>query len=181
MYDSIVRREDGSYVVTSGDIPRHVPNHGFWAEEWSAVDALAREHPELVTEEEPPAPPSLEEVKAARLAEVNAAYDEAVSALVATYPDAELLTFDKQEAEARAWTVDHNAETPLVDMLAAGRQMDKAGLVSRIIAKADAFALAVGYLTGQRQRYEDMLAAAQTAEEVAAVVPEYILPQGISL
>lgn len=178
MYDSIVRREDGSYVVTSGDIPRHVPNYGFWAEEWSAVDALAREHPELVTDEDPPAPPSLEEVKAAKLSEVNAAYDEAVSAMVSTYPSTELLTFDKQESEARAWLSNSSAETPLVNALAAGRGMDKGELVSRIITKADAFAVATGYLTGQRQRYEDQLEAATTAEEVAAIVPEYVMPQG---
>lgn len=126
-----------------------------------------------------PAQP-VEELRAEKLKEINAAYDAATSALVATYPQTELLTFDKQEAEARAWTADHAAGTPLVDMLAAGRQMDKAELVRRIIAKADAFALAAGYLTGQRQRYEDMLAAAQTAEDVASIVPEYILPQGIS-
>ena len=120
-------------------------------------------------------------MRSEKLSEINGKYDAATSALVSTYPQTELLTFDKQEAEARAWTADHNAETPLVDMLAAGRQMDKAELVRRIIAKADAFALAAGYLTGQRQHYEDLLAAAQTAEEVAAIVPEYILPQGISL
>lgn len=117
----------------------------------------------------------------AKLKEINTSYNAATSALVATYPQTELLTFDKQEAEARAWTADHAAGTPLVDMLAAGRQMDKAELVRRIIAKADAFALAAGYLTGQRQRYEDMLAAAQTAEAVAAIVPDYALPEGLSL
>ena len=63
-----------------------------------------------------------------------------------------------------------------MDALAAGRQMDKAELVSRIIAKADAFALASGSLTGQRQRYEDMLDVAETADAVAAIVPQYSLP-----
>ena len=123
-----------------------------------------------------PSPP-LELVKENKLREINAAYDAATSALVATYPQTELLTFDKQEQEARAWTEDSSAETPLVDMLAAGRQMDKAELVRRIIAKADAFALATGYLTGQRQRYEDLLTAARTAEEIEAIVPEYKLPE----
>lgn len=97
--------------------------------------------------------------------------------LVSTYPQTELLTFDKQEHEARAWTTDNAVETPLVDMLAAGRQLDKAELVRRIIVKADAFALATGYLTGQRQRYEDLLRAATTAEEIEAIVPEYHLPE----
>lgn len=120
--------------------------------------------------------PTLDELKVAKLAEINSSYDTATSALVSTYPSTELLTFDKQEAEARAWDADNSADTPLVDALALGRGMDKAELVRRIIAKADAFALATGYLTGQRQRYEDLLNAATTAEEIAAIVPEYKLP-----
>lgn len=121
--------------------------------------------------------PTFEEMKSAKLSEINAAYNAATSALVSAYPKSELLTFDKQEAEARAWQADNSAETPLVDMLAAGRQIDKAELVRRIIAKADAFALDTGYLTGQRQRYEDLLGEAQTVEEVEAIVPEYKLPE----
>ena len=125
--------------------------------------------------------PDPDRAKAAKLSEINATYDAATSALVSTYPQTELLTFDKQEQEARAWTEDSSAETPLVDMLAAGRQMDKAELVRRIIAKADAFALATGYLTGQRQRYEDLLNEAKTLEEVEAIVPEYVMPEGLTI
>ena len=124
---------------------------------------------------------TVEELKITKLSEINRKYDAATSALVSTYPQTELLTFDKQEAEARSWTEDNSTKTPLVDMLSAGRQIDKAELVRRIIDKADAFALATGYLTGQRQRYEDMLDAATTAEEVEAIVPEYVMPQGMNL
>lgn len=120
--------------------------------------------------------PDLPELKARKLTEINTAYERAISTLTPTYPDDERLTFDKQEAEARAWLADNSAPTPFVDALAAGRHMDKAELVARIIAKADAFALASGSLTGQRQRYEDMLDAATTLADVAAVVPVYALP-----
>lgn len=111
-----------------------------------------------------------------KLDEINALYQQAIATLTPTYPDDERLTFDKQEAEARAWLADNSASTPFVDALSAGRQMDKAELVNRIVAKADAFAFASGLLTGQRQRYEDMLDAAQDAEAVEAIVPEYSLP-----
>lgn len=120
--------------------------------------------------------PALPELKVRKLDEINATYQQAIATLTPTYPDDERLTFDKQEQEARAWLADSSTPTPFVDALAAGRQMDKAELVSRIIAKADAFALASGSLTGQRQRYEDFLDAAETAEAVAAIVPEYSLP-----
>lgn len=124
----------------------------------------------------PPAPYKLPELKAFKLEEINVLYQQAIATLTPTYPDDERLTFDKQEQEARAWLADNSTPTPFIDALAAGRQMEKAELVSRIIAKADAFALASGSLTGQRQRYEDMLDVAETAEAVAAIVPVYSLP-----
>jgi hypothetical protein len=118
----------------------------------------------------------LKSYKVAKLNEINTAYQQAIADLTPTYPDDERLTFDKQEQEARAWLADNSASTPFVDALAVGRQMNKAELVSRIIAKADAFAIASGLLTGQRQRYEDLLKDAQDAEAVEAIVPEYSLP-----
>lgn len=118
----------------------------------------------------------LAELKAVKLAEINALYQQAIATLTPTYPDDERLTFDKQEQEARAWLADSSTSTPFVDALAAGRQMEKAELVSRIIAKANAFALASGSLTGQRQRYEDLVDAAKTTADVAAIVPKYSLP-----
>lgn len=118
---------------------------------------------------------SLTTKKSQKLDEINATYQQAIATLTHTYPDDERLTFDKQEQEARAWLADNSTSTPFVDALAAGRQMDKAELVNRIIAKADAFAIASGLLTGQRQRYEDLLDVAETAEEVEAIVPEYSL------
>ena len=120
--------------------------------------------------------PDLPELKVIKLNEINTSYQQAIATLTPTYPDDERLTFDKQEQEARSWLADNSTPTPFVDALAAGRQMDKAELVSRIIAKADAFALASGSLTGQRQRYEDLLDAAETAEEVEDIVPQYSLP-----
>lgn len=114
--------------------------------------------------------------KDSKLAEINEKYNVATSSLVSTYPSTELLTFDKQEKEARSWQADNTVSTPLIDALVLGRGIDKDELVRRIIAKAEAFALATGYLTGQLQRYEDLLDAATTAEEVAAIVPEYKLP-----
>lgn len=124
----------------------------------------------------PPEPHKLDELKAIKLNEINILYQQSIATLTPTYPDDERLTFDKQEQEARAWLADNSFPTPFVDALTAGRQMDKAELVSRIIAKADAFALTSGSLTGQRQRYEDLLDVAETPEAVAAIVPQYSLP-----
>ena len=71
---------DDSYVIDRNGLPYHVPNLGEWTELWAEVHAYAQAHPEEVTEEQPWAP-SLDDVKAAKLAEVDAAYE---AALVAT-------------------------------------------------------------------------------------------------
>ena len=175
-YGEIIVRADGSYVITNHGMPYHVPNSGDYVELWKSVDEYAKSNPDKVAFEHEYVA-SMDDLKAAKLAEVNYAYDEATSSLVATYPQTELLTFDKQEQEARAWLADNSVSTPLIDALAQGRGIDKAGLIHRIIVKADAFALATGYLTGQRQRYEDLLDAATTVEEVEAIVPEYHFPE----
>lgn len=119
--------------------------------------------------------------KASKIEEINAKYNVATSSLVSTYPSTELLTFEKQEKEARSWQADNTTSTPLIDALVLGRGIDKAELVRRIINKAEAFATATGYLTGLRQRYEDMLDAATTAEEIASIVPEYVMPEGLTI
>lgn len=118
----------------------------------------------------------LEHAKTMKLSEINGAYETAIAALTPTYPDSERLTFDKQEAEARAYIADSNADTPLLSALAEGRGIDRAELVRRVIAKADAFSSASGLITGLRQRYEDMLDAATTVEAVNAIPVTYNLP-----
>lgn len=121
--------------------------------------------------------PTIDELRAIKLNDINAAYDTATSSLVSTYPQTELLTFDKQEAEARAYSADPSASTPFLSGLAQARGITLDDLVGRVIAKSEAFAAAVATLTGQRQRYEDLLTVAKTAEEIEAIVPEYRLPE----
>lgn len=177
MYKYIYKRPDGSYVIDKDGLPYHVPNIAGWEDEWAKIEEYAKAHPEDVTEEPAPAEPTLDELKTTKLSEINAAYDTATSSLVSTYPATELLTFDKQETEARAYASDPSASTPFLSGLAKARGITLDDLVGRVIRKSEAFASAVATLTGQRQRYEDLLDAATTAEEVAAIVPEYKLPE----
>ena len=120
---------------------------------------------------------SLASTKARKLAEINAACDAALAALTADYPESELLTFDKQEAEARALLADPEAATPFLTPLAAARGLETEELARKVIAKADAFTTASGHVIGLRQKDEDRLKAAQSVEDVAAIVPEYRLPE----
>lgn len=90
---------------------------------------------------------------------INAAYENAVRQITAGYPESEIKSWDKQEAEARAWLVNKNAPTPWIDAAATSRNLQKDELVQRIIAKAFVFATIHGQLTGHRQRLEDQIDA----------------------
>lgn len=116
-----------------------------------------------------PPPPTLAEAQAAKLRQVNRAYETEMAAILTDYPQAETLTWDKQEREARAWQADNTAPTPYIDAIAASRGMDKAELVSRIITKADAWVTLSGNATGKRQRLEDAIAAATDVASVEAI------------
>tara|TARA_R110000796_G_scaffold95459_3_gene200726 strand:+ start:17342 stop:17953 length:612 start_codon:yes stop_codon:yes gene_type:complete len=100
---------------------------------------------------------------------INDGYTVELNAILRDYPDAETKTWDKQESEARAYQDDSAAATPLIDAIAAARSMDKAELVQRVIAKADAWIALSGAATGKRQALEDTIATAETVEAVEAI------------
>lgn len=181
-YENIIHRPfDDSYVITKNDMPYHVPNNDEFKEEWDKVHAYAIAHPEWVTEEQPYTPPipTFEEAKADKLIEINMAADKTMAALISTYPELEISTFDKQEAEARAYIADPEAPTPLLSALAKARGISMDELVKRVIAKADAFAAASGYIIGQRQALEDQLDTCKTLEEVQSIVVIIYPPDGV--
>lgn len=66
----IIKRLDGSYVITKNGYPYHVTQDGDTADEWAAVNAYAKAHPEEVTEVTPPPAPTLAEMKEAKKAEL---------------------------------------------------------------------------------------------------------------
>ncbi len=68
----IISRYDGSYVVEKNGMPYHVTPG---MPDFEAIDTYAKAHPEDVQPEATPPPPTLEEVKAAKRAEINAERD----------------------------------------------------------------------------------------------------------
>lgn len=139
----------------NAEIWEEQPDGYITQEEWDAARAaeeVAAEAERLAEYNKP------ENARVRKYAEINEGCQAALAALTATYPDRELLTFDKQEAEARAYLSDpSSATTPILTAIAQGRDMPVDELAQKIIAKADAFALASGALIGQRQWYEDAL------------------------
>ena len=92
------------------------------------------------------------------LNKVNADFETAISSLTSSTPTSEISTWTKQEQEARAYLLDSNASTPFMDAICTSRGVDKSYLAGKIIEKADAYAVAVGTLTGVRQKLEKEVA-----------------------
>lgn len=141
--------------IGNAEIWEEKPEGYITQEEWDAARAAeeAAAEAERLAEYNKP-----ENARVRKYAEINEGCQAALAALTATYPDRELLTFDKQEAEARAYLSDpSSATTPILTAIAQGRDIPVEELAQKIIAKADAFALASGALIGQRQWYEDAL------------------------
>ena len=116
--------------------------------------------------------PTAGQAKAVQLEAINVACEKSIAAIKANYPASEVLSWPKQEDEARSYVADPGAVTPLLDALAEARGIDKAELARRVILKADAFAQYSGATIGKRQALEDALNALPadaTVEQIAAI------------
>lgn len=114
-------------------------------------------------------PPTLDELKASKLSDIEREFNDAMAVIKAGYPADEILSWDKQEAEARAWLADGGAPTPMIDaMLLQRTSLNKTELATRIVAKAEIAAGIVGTLVGKRQALEDQIADA-TLETIGAI------------
>ena len=86
-----------------------------------------------------PLPPS--NARAVALERIDVSYRAAVNALTGSYPEEEVRSWPKQEAEANAWAADPDASTPWIDSAAAARGISRAALADKILARASAFTL----------------------------------------
>lgn len=114
--------------------------------------------------------PTLEQLKAGKLANFSQQCTDALAQVKAGYPDDEVQSWGKQEAEARAFSANVDAPIPLLTAIATTRQVPVDLLASKVIAKADLFAAASGEIIGMRQRCEDQVNSAENADAVNAVV-----------
>ncbi|WP_424765418.1 hypothetical protein [Necropsobacter rosorum] len=98
--------------------------------------------------------------------------DTLKSSLLVGYPQTEIDSFYRQESEALAWQADNNAATPMLKQIAANRGIDFEVLVTKVLDKSDQFAVAVGAIIGQRQKFEDWILAAENQETLEQISKE---------
>ena len=100
----------------------------------------------------------LNKILAARRRDLNRQFQTRADQIVNAYPDREVESWDQQLSEAKIYLQELTTDnTPLLANMASARQMDPQELATRIVAKADAFAIAFGQLLGKKHRNEDIL------------------------
>jgi hypothetical protein len=104
-------------------------------------------------------------LKRRKLVEVNTAFETAMLSVRIDYTESEIMSWSKQENEAREWVLNNNYPTPLMDLIASSRNMDKIDLINKVILKADQYAYATGLAVGRRQALEDRIALVGVGEE----------------
>lgn len=114
---------------------------------------------------------ALKDAKQTAAQTITSDYQKAIQAMTGSVDAAEMASWTKQEAEARAWVADNNTVTPIIDNLLIGRAMgeSKADLVAKIIAKADAYAVAYAQLLGAYHAKQKAIEVATTVAEVEAI------------
>ncbi|NBI43238.1 hypothetical protein GVX76_07010 [[Haemophilus] felis] len=106
---------------------------------------------------------------------INALANKADSfkdALLVGYPQAEIESFYRQEKEALAYQADNQAQTPMLKQIAEQRGVPFDVLAQKVIEKSNQFALAVGVIIGQRQKFEDRILSAENEEQLAEIEGE---------
>lgn len=173
MYTNVIRRLDGSYQIDKNNLPYHVPNEGEWLEQWADVDAYAREHPDEVTEQTPAPPPTLEELKTQKYAEITAARQSEIAAGT-TWQGHEIDTDADAQRMAMALMVKMQT-MEACGMTCADEQWRLKGGSYITLSQAYALDLALtisAYVSGCYSHESELVAsitAAETAEAVAAI------------
>lgn len=92
--------------------------------------------------------------------------------LLVGYPQAEIDSFYRQEAEAKAYKANLQANTPMLRQIAENRGIEFEELVEKVLEKAQQFANVIGAVIGSRQGFEDRILAAKSQEELEQIEKE---------
>jgi hypothetical protein len=105
----------------------------------------------------------LKEAKDKTKTRLDKALRDKVDGLTNKAPFEEIVSFDKQEVEARAYLVDNSAVTPYLSTLAVSRNLNEtiAELVQKVVTNADAYAIAHANILGEYQSLVKQVLATQ--------------------
>jgi len=155
----ILSEQLGEQVVMSGD--SYVYLQGLLPVSQNDVDVALLEQQSIL----------LNELRNNKNNEITNSFNNAVEAITTSLPH-EMVSWRKQEDEARAYSADNTVATPFIDAQLITRDLGetKDELVAKIIANADAYQVAYATLLGKYQNLTNKISVATTVDELNLVV-----------
>ncbi len=90
-----------------------------------------------------------------KLIKAESDFNVAMSPVLQTANQLERDTWIAQERESREWLADNTSSVPFISTLATTRGIELSELVTRIIAKADAYSVMLATALGEKHKAED--------------------------
>lgn len=112
----------------------------------------------------------LAKAQIAQIALINQGCQNALAAIVASYPTLEIATFPNQYSEAQAYTANNTAPTPTLSAIATATGQTVTVVAASVLAKAAAYTAASGAAIGRRQALTTQINAALTVAAVQAII-----------
>jgi hypothetical protein len=92
-------------------------------------------------------------------------FSEKMKNLIVDASDLETATWEEQKREALLYQSDNTVSTPLIDILAAGRGIDKSDLVTKILTNVESYKIKLANLLVEQQQLEQRVKSCQTVPD----------------
>ena len=139
------------------------PNDYYTEAEW----IVSQPQPEPLPE------PTLEDLRTAKIVEINKGYNAVMAYIQADYPAEEVLSWGRQASQARELLVNPDAEAVFVRVLASQKNISVNEMRDRILRNATNWEPIAALLTAQRQIMEEAAYMAQTIADVENIKVGY--------
>ena len=121
----------------------------------------------------------IESAKALKIEQLNAAAQAYIDRASETdkVPDFEVRTWTIQASEAKAWQLDKNAPTPVLDGIATARGIPADTLKAAALRKTLAYEQLAAHVAGQRQALQSKIEAAKKQSDLDKIEIAFSLPE----
>lgn len=129
----------------------------------------------------PPESANIDGVKSGKLVALNAAAQAFINkhAGIDSVPDFEFASWSIQASEAKAWQLNKNAPTPVLDGIATARGIPADTLKAAALRKTLAYEQLSAHVAGQRQALQSKIEAAKKQSDLDKIEIAFSLPEAV--
>lgn len=124
---------------------------------------------------------NINDLKSVKLVILNAAAQAFINkhAGIDSVPEFEFASWSIQASEAKAWQLDKNAPTPVLDSIATARGIPADTLKAAALRKTLAYEQLAAHVAGQRQALQSKIEAAKTQAALDKIAVVFTLPEAV--